>query len=175
MEQCVWPQLPTIPNVGPATKEDPDMSIPTQVATADPATAVRVAFYGRATCPVDAQEIIRRQLHSVKTTLPDDMRIACFADVAARSGLKGTRLATVGWSPDRYPVNGDMLELLEQSGEASRDFVAVACAVIDRVAKPTWVCTAIENDLAKRGVQILAADELMPQRRMAANDGRTRR
>jgi site-specific DNA recombinase len=55
--------------------------------------------------------------------------------------------------------DGGLANLLAEAARHDRRFHAVACASIDRIARPTHLLTQIEHELEQAGVALLVADE----------------
>jgi site-specific DNA recombinase len=140
------------------------MPIPAIGDTDGSAPGIRVAFYGRTASEADAYPAIQRQLEVAKDALPSNARIVrSYVDVASRSGLNGSVVDTFEWHLDGYPVSGGILALLRTASQAPRNFDAVVCASLDRLARQPLEYLHIMDELAVHHINIITIADDCPR------------
>jgi len=134
------------------------------VAPVDAPMPIPVAWLGR-TSTEDSQDptlSLPRQLRTSRAALPPGaVIVAHFYDV--ESGRTELEDRGHGHAHERFeipiPRDGGLAALLEQAERTDRQFVAVICESIERVARRTYFGTRVEYLLEKAGVALWAADE----------------
>jgi DNA invertase Pin-like site-specific DNA recombinase len=123
-----------------------------------------VAFVGR-TSTDDLQDptiSLPRQLRAAWAALPEDAAIvAFFFDVETGRADPATR--GHGRAHEQFDIplhrDGGIRDLLEEAGRPDRRFDAVICESVERIARRTYYGVAVEHELERMGVPLLAADE----------------
>jgi site-specific DNA recombinase len=129
-----------------------------------PVGLVRVAFMGR-TSTEDQQDptiSIPRRLRTCRVVLPANAVIVIhFYDV--ESGRHDLDIRGRGRSHERFDIpvrrDGGIQDLLDRAEHIDRDFDAVICESVERIARRTYFGVHIEYLLERAGVALMAADE----------------
>ena len=111
------------------------------------------------------------RLDNSRRALPDGFVIvAKFYDV--ESGRKSAETRGHGRGHEQFyipiPRDGGIADLLAEAKHPDRRFVAVVCESIERISRSTYVGTKFEHELEHAGVALLAADEGVDAKAMAA-------